>query len=282
MHIELDNRQKQLVTELETVAKSKERILQQQEEGLLATVDGIRKESQQLQLALGATSQAKVLVLMEQLGQHLSSIDEQDFRPREIAEMGFHEAPLVLPEIHLVDATASDTTVTSTGDSFPVVLSTLIPLGRFEITGGTTEAEVKLQITNSAKGKYAIQPDTEMQDDQMVVVKLLGQHVKGSPVKISNKRGWSSSNTNNTAITNNKMVAIHDAAWGMIQEEFDSTSQPLVIKVDHKGTSPWTTLVLYKTCDVAYMPGHGYYPYSLAFHHSQVPINHTSSTSCHH
>ena len=215
-----------------------------------------------------------MLVLMEQLGQHLSSIDELDFRPRELAEVGFHEAPLVLPEVHLVDATASDTAVASTGDSFPVVLSTLIPLGRFEITGGTKEAEVKLQITNSAKGKYAIQPDTELQDDQMVVVKLLGQHVKGSPVKIVYKRSWSTSSTNNTAITNNKMVAIRDAAWGMIQEEFSNTSQSLVIKVDHKGTSPWTTLVLYKTFDVAYSAGSGQYSDCLAYHRPLVLIIH--------
>ena len=186
--------------------------------------------------------------------------------------MGFHEAPLVLPEIHLVDATASGATVTSTGYSFPVVLSTLIPLGRFEITGGTTEAEVKLQITNSAKGKYAIQPDTEMQDDQMVVVKLLGQHVKGSPVKIIYKRSWSTSNTNNTAITNNKMVAIRDAAWGMIQEKFTITSPPLVIRVDHKQTSPWTTLVLYKTFGVAYSAGSGQYFNCLAYHRPLVLI----------
>ena len=270
MHFELDNRQKQLLTELETVSKSKERILQQQEKGLLATVDGIRKESQQLQLALGVTSRAKAVVLMEQLGQHLSSIDELEFRPRELAAMGFQQVPVVVPEICLVDATESGTTVTSTRGSFPVVLSTHIRLSRFEITGGTKEA--KLQITNLAKGKYAIQPDIERKDEETVAVKLLGQHVCGSPVRCFFTRNWSSSSTY-TRITNNTMEAIQDHAWGMIQQEFSITSRPLQISVKHICMWKECSLVLCKTFDAAHTAARNESD-SLAFHHSLVPIIH--------
>ena len=186
----LDDRQKELIAQLEYITTSKERILQQQEKSLLASYDGIRNESLQLEHALGASSQAKALVLMQQLHKHLKSVDEVDVQPRELAAVGFHEAPLVLPEVHLVDAAASAATVTSTKAHFPVVLSTFISLDRFEITGRTKKAALKPMITNIAKGKYEIRLDPGVQDHQMVEVKLFGQHIKGSPIEIFNNRNW--------------------------------------------------------------------------------------------
>ena len=208
---------------------------------------------------------------MEQLQQHLKFIEEVDLRPAELAELRFHETPLVLPPVHLVDATASDTSVASTANRPPVVLSTILPLSRFEITGSRRAEVLELQITNSTKGKYTILPSIESPDECVVEVKLLGQHVKGSPVKVpSVPRSWSPTNTESTTITNNMMVAVAHGAWGMIQEMFSMVPQSLVIRVDNSQASPWTTLALYNTPSVAYASGNDSYPDSLAFHRPSV------------
>ena len=243
----------------------KEGVLQKQRDGLLATLDGVRKASNQLELALGDShSKAKALVLMEQLQQHLKSIGEVDLQPQEVAEMGFSESPFLLPEVHLVDSTAHGTSIASTGGGFPILLSTRVQPSRFEITSTTANVENKQKwnITNSTKGTYNIRPAVKCFSEQVVEVKLFGKHVEGSPVTI---QSWSSTRTAKTAITNSKMEATGTGAWGMVLEELGMSPRSLMIKIDHKQTNTFSQIGLYCSSTVDLKAGHNLND-SLAFY----------------
>ena len=249
---------------------SKEGVLQKQNDSLLATLDGVRKASNQLELALeDSHSKAKALVLMEQLQQHLKSFGEVDLQPQELAEMGFSESPFLLPEVHLVDSTAHGTSIASTGGGFPILLSTRVQPSRFEITSTTSnvENEQNWNITNSTKGKYNIQPAVKYFSKQVVAVKLFGKHVEGSPVTIG-KWSWSATSTAKTAITRSKIEATDSGAWGMVLEELGMLPCSLTIKIDHKQIYRWAQIALYGSSSVKKLNVGNHWDDSLAFYNT--------------
>ena len=251
----------------------KEGVLQKQRDGLLATLDGVRKASNQLELALGDShSKAKALVLMEQLQQHLKSIGEVDLQPQELAEMEFSGSPFVLSEMQLVDSTAHGTSIASTGGGFPILLSTRVQPSRFEITSTTANVENKQKwnITNSTKGTYNIRPAVKCFSEQVVEVKLFDKHVEGSPVTIG-KWSWSATSTAKTAITNNKMEATGAGAWGMVLEELGMSPRSLTIKIEHKKINKWAQIALYGSSSANLNVGNNWDD-SLAFHNTYQKV----------
>jgi hypothetical protein len=68
----IQQQQNALVVQMAQLHATKEKVLHKQREGLLATMEGLRNLTEQLEKALGdPKSTAKVIVLMEQLQQHL-------------------------------------------------------------------------------------------------------------------------------------------------------------------------------------------------------------------
>ena len=279
-HHELDNHQKQLLTLLDSTSVSKEEVLAKQGEGLLATLDGIKRASLQLEVALSSDSQAKALVLMQQLQQHLKSIEENDLQPRDLAGMTLHEVSYSPPEVYLVDAKASEASVTSTGSSFPVILLTCIPLSRFEINGIMKGEALRLQTTSAGEGRYNIQAEEVSLEEQIVHVRLLGQHIKGSPVRIPGKRSWSPTNTARTVITDSKLEAKEPGAWGMVREEFGMSPRSLIIRIDHQKTNKWAQLALYTSSTVQLNAGYEL-PDNIATYNTNPKVNSLCLTLLH-
>ena len=189
---------------------------------MLATLDGIQNASSHLQTVLeDFNSKAKAILMMEQLQQHLQSIDEVDLQLQDKADIGFYEIRSIFyrlsPDVYLVDGMLSESTIMDSNGSFPIVLSSRVASRWFDTSSTTAGKSNKLKwnITSTANGKYSIQPDVICFGEQSVEVKLFGQHVKGSPLKMQIKPSWSSTNTVNTIITGNKMEAEEEGAWGM-------------------------------------------------------------------
>ena len=116
IHHELDAQLNALLVQLESAATRKELVLRKQEEGLVAFLEGLKQARQQvsllplshvpfssliclqLKMALGANSQTKALMFMEQLQRNLKKADEDCLLPRELAEIQLGEAPLDPPK----------------------------------------------------------------------------------------------------------------------------------------------------------------------------------------
>jgi len=105
-HSMLDLRQNELLSQLESTIANKSKVLLAQQDGFQATLEEIKQESHLLGVSLSVNSQAKTLVLMEQLQQHLISMNADGLQPRELAEIEFQETSLILPQLHLFYATS--------------------------------------------------------------------------------------------------------------------------------------------------------------------------------
>ena len=183
--------------------------------------------------------------MMEQLQQHLQSFDEVDLQLQDKADIGFYEIRSIFyrlsPDVYLVDGMLSESTIMDSNGSFPIVLSSRVASSWFDTSSTTAGKRNKLKwnITSTANGKYSIQPNVICFGEQSVEVKLFGEHVKGSPLKMQIKPSWSSTNTVNTIITSNKMEAEEEGAWGMIQEVFGLSRQSLTISIAQPETDAW-------------------------------------------
>jgi hypothetical protein len=246
IQLDLDNQRNELLAQLASTTAKKTNILQKQQKGLLANLDGVQKAHHQLKMVLeDSDSQAKALVMMEQLQQYLVVVEEVDMQPQELAEVVFQEVPYIIPEVKLTHSTADNMSVISTNNGFPLVLSSAITLHQLEITSTNHDEEQQLLITNSANTTSVIQPQHQWLGEKTVHVKLLGRHIKGSPIKVCIKPTWSPTQTKNTLITNNIMESNKIFAWGMIQEEFGMLPLTLILKINHKQTNKWAQIALY-------------------------------------
>eukprot|EP00026_Physarum_polycephalum_P005387 Phypoly_transcript_05421.p1 GENE.Phypoly_transcript_05421~~Phypoly_transcript_05421.p1 ORF type:complete len:564 (+),score=63.52 Phypoly_transcript_05421:246-1937(+) len=250
---DLEIQRKELLLKLASTCKDKGKVLQQKQKSLEGTLHGIQIVSQQLDaLVQDGNSKAKALVMMDQMQTHLKLIEKDALHEQEFDQIQFLDSPYSLPEVSLIDLAISTPSIYPFENGFPVFLSTSVPLSRFDISISNCQDMLPTKTGKAKNGNYLIEPKNSGSGEHIVEVRLLGKHVRGSPLSVYTGYSWSLSQTRLTNISGTIMEAINTHAWGMVQEIFGMAKQTLTIKIDHKNTNTHCQIALYASPSVQF------------------------------